>query len=61
MFVYVYGFNLSWRNPTNPFKTDKKIRLKDIPTLLIWRTEKVLIGPEECSDEANLQMLFDSL
>jgi hypothetical protein len=38
------GSHDEWRDPSNPYRTDPKIRLKAIPTLLVWNSGKRLSG-----------------
>jgi len=47
-----------WKSPTTPFRTDPKLKLTSIPTLLVWGTQKRL-SHEAILNEENLAMLFE--
>lgn len=38
------GTHAEWKDPTNPFRTDKRLMLKSLPTITVWNTEKRLAG-----------------
>ncbi|CAG7734740.1 unnamed protein product [Allacma fusca] len=38
------GTHSEWKDPANPFRTDKRLMLKSLPTITVWNTEKRLAG-----------------
>ncbi|PNF14252.1 Thioredoxin domain-containing protein 17 [Cryptotermes secundus] len=58
-FVYVgVGDRKFWKDPKCPFRTDKRLRLKSVPTLMVWgQSEKV--EEAECSNPDLVSMLFE--
>ncbi|XP_050435745.1 thioredoxin domain-containing protein 17-like [Adelges cooleyi] len=58
--VYAYaGKREEWKNcPGNPFKTDKRIRLQFLPTIIKWGTLHKL-QVEECLKPDLVNMLFE--
>ena len=58
MYVYDYFVISSWKDPKCPFRTDKRLRLKSVPTLMVWgQPEKV--EEAECSNPDLVSMLFE--
>jgi hypothetical protein len=58
IYVYDYFVMSSWKDPQCPFRTDKRLRLKRIPTLMVWgQSEK--IEEAECSNPDLVSMLFE--
>lgn len=49
-----------WKNPECPFRTDTKLKLKDVPVLLLWRTKSRLTGAE-CENGNNVRTLIDDI
>jgi len=58
-FVYVgVGDRAFWKDPKCPFRTDERLRLKRVPTLMVWgQSEKV--EEAECSNPDLVSMLFE--
>ncbi|XP_069673608.1 thioredoxin domain-containing protein 17 [Periplaneta americana] len=58
-FVYVgVGDRAYWKDPNCPFRTDKRLRLKCVPTLIKWGQPDKL-EDEECSKADLVSMLFE--
>lgn len=52
-----YSVISSWKDPKCPFRTDKRLQLKSVPTLIVWgRPEKV--EDTECSNPDLVSVLF---
>ena len=59
VFVYCHvGDRPTWKDPQNVFRTDPKLRLTGVPTLVKWGTQQRL-GPEECAKEDLVRMMFE--
>ncbi|KAJ9595983.1 hypothetical protein L9F63_012804 [Diploptera punctata] len=59
-FVYVeVGDRAYWKNQNCPFRTDKRLQLKSVPTLMKWgHVEK--LENDECSNPDLVSMLFEN-
>jgi hypothetical protein len=58
IYVYVYFVISSWKDLQCPFRTDKRVQLKKIPTLMVWgQSEKIVEA--ECSNPELVSMLFE--
>ncbi|XP_050678567.1 thioredoxin domain-containing protein 17-like isoform X2 [Leptidea sinapis] len=59
IFVYVdVGDRDYWKNKACPFRTDSRIKLMVIPTLIKWKGVQRLEG-SQCNKRELLQMLFE--
>ena len=58
LIVCTVGDKPSWKDPNNPFRTHKTLKLTGVPTLMEWDTPKRL-GPEECAKTDLVQLLFE--
>lgn len=57
-FVYVHvGDKPFWKNVNCPFKTDLRLRLTVIPTIMKWNSCKKLVGLQ-CEKLELLELLF---
>jgi len=51
------GHRPEWKSPDSPFRTDQKLRLTSIPTLLEWGTVRRL-SDHDVESQANVEMFF---
>ncbi|XP_065663715.1 thioredoxin domain-containing protein 17 isoform X2 [Hydra vulgaris] len=59
VFIYcVVGDRPTWKDPLSPFRTDPKLLLKAIPTLVKWNTHERLVE-DQCANEELVSMLFE--
>lgn len=52
------GERTSWKNQDNEFRKDPEFKLKCIPTLVQWKTNKVLLE-DQCANDDVVKMLFE--
>ncbi|KAJ8725883.1 hypothetical protein PYW08_004066 [Mythimna loreyi] len=59
IFVYVdVGDSVTWKDKACPFRTDPRLKLMVIPTLIRWKGVQRLEG-SQCGKRDLLQMLFE--
>lgn len=49
-----------WKSPTNPYRTDPRIRLTSIPTIVVWNRDYYRLEGEAILDVKQLMAVFDS-
>ncbi|GAB0100481.1 Thioredoxin domain-containing protein 17 [Sergentomyia squamirostris] len=58
-FIYVdVGDRAFWKDPKNPFRTDKNIHISVIPSFIRWKNPQRLEGVDQLSKEDLLEMFL---
>ncbi|CAG9532821.1 unnamed protein product [Cercopithifilaria johnstoni] len=52
------GLRTYWKDQTNPFRTDQRFKLKEIPTLLDYSNKALKLSGEQCANELLVKELF---
>jgi hypothetical protein len=48
-----------WKSKDSPFRTDPKLKLTSIPTLVVWDTSKRL-SDSQLTNPSNIELLFEN-
>jgi hypothetical protein len=57
MYVCDYFVISSWKDPKCPFRTDKRLQLRSVPTLMLWGQPKK-VEETECSNPDLVSLFF---
>jgi len=61
--VYIYcvvGGRDYWKNQTNEFRTDKRLKLTGVPTLMQWGNSAIKLVEDQLTEELVKEMIEDA-